>query len=231
MTRSQLTAIAIDKLKPKAVRYEVADSQRGLKLVVFPSGEKSFICRYRFNGVMRKLTFGGIALVAARKAAADALFEVHQGRDPALAKQASKRKAAAVAAETVQAICERYLAAADGAARLRGLDHRKAIFARLIYPAIGSIPIDALRRGQVVELLGKSQKERGDRISDLTVAYLRCALNWYAKRADDFRTPLIAGMGRYNAVENARARVLTDPELRKIWIASEPTNGRFDPVH
>lgn len=37
-----LTSIAIDNLKPHAARYEVPDGgQRGLLLVVFPSGKKS----------------------------------------------------------------------------------------------------------------------------------------------------------------------------------------------
>ena len=90
-----LTAIAVDKLKAKPDRYEVADaSQRGLLVAVFPSGKKSFIVRYRFGGVKRKLTLGGVSLAAARKAAAAALYEVHEGRDPAEAKKATKAKAA-----------------------------------------------------------------------------------------------------------------------------------------
>ncbi|MGC1623493.1 MAG: Arm DNA-binding domain-containing protein, partial [Pseudolabrys sp.] len=61
-----LTTIAIDKLSAKPARYEVPDgAQRGLLLVVFPSGKKSFIVRYRFAGMKRKLTLGGIGLAAA----------------------------------------------------------------------------------------------------------------------------------------------------------------------
>ena len=86
-----LTAIAIEKLRPKANRYEVPDGgQRGLLVAVFPSGKKSFIVRYRFGGVKRKLTLGGVGLAAARKAAAAALYEVHEGRDPAEAKKATQ---------------------------------------------------------------------------------------------------------------------------------------------
>src|SRR5262249_34910469 len=104
-----LTAIAVDKLKPKPTRYEISDSgQRGLLIVVFPSGKKSFIVRYRFGGVKRKLTLGGISLAAARKAAAAALYDVHEGRDPALAKKEMQAKAATIKAETVQWLCEQY---------------------------------------------------------------------------------------------------------------------------
>ncbi|MGB8280620.1 MAG: Arm DNA-binding domain-containing protein, partial [Pseudolabrys sp.] len=96
-----LTAIAVDKLRPKASRYEIPDGgQRGLLVVVFPSGKKSFIVRYRYGGIKRKLTLGGINLAAARKAAAAALYEVHEGSDPAEAKKATKVKAVHARANT-----------------------------------------------------------------------------------------------------------------------------------
>src|SRR5262245_49269647 len=217
-----LTAIAVDRLKPKASRYEVPDgAQRGLLLCVFPSGQKSFIVRYRFGGRKRKLTLGGVGLAAARKAAAAALYEVHEGRDPCLVKQDTKTKAADSAANTVQAICKKYLAAKDGGAKLRTVAEREKTFERLVYPALGAVPIDALKRSQVVALLDRIQNRSGDRMADATLAYLRKVFNWHARRVDDFRTPLVKGMGRYNATERARSRTLSDAELRAIWNASE----------
>lgn len=218
-----LTAVAVDKLKRKATRYEVPDGgQRGLLVAVFPSGQKSFIVRYRFGGVKRKLTLGGVSLAAARKAAAAALYEVHEGRDPAEAKKATRAKAAGAAANTVQAVCERYLAAKDGGGKLRTADDRRRDFERLVYPTIGKVPIDTLRRSQIVTLLDMVQDSSGDRMADLTLAYLRKALNWHAGRVDDFNSPIVKGMGRYNGKEQARSRTLTDDELRAIWQATEP---------
>jgi hypothetical protein len=132
MTKA-LTAVAVDKLKRKTTRYEVPDGgQRGLLVVVFPSGKKSFIVRYRYGCVKRKLTLGGISLAAARKAAAAALYEVHEGRDPAEAKKISKATAAGAAANTVRAVCENYLAAKDGGGKLRTANERKKTFERLV---------------------------------------------------------------------------------------------------
>jgi integrase len=220
-----LTAIAVEKLKPRPSRYEVPDgAQRGLLVVVFPSGTKSFIVRYRVGGVKRKLTLGGITLAAARKAAAEALYAVHEGRDPAEANRAAKAKATAAAANTVKAICERYLAAPDGGAKIRTADERRKTFERLVYPAIGRVPVSALKRSQVVALLDKIQKASGDRTADATLAYLRRVFNWHAGRSDDFRSPLVKGMGRYNATERQRTRTLSDDELRHVWMATgEPT--------
>ena len=124
-----LTAIRVEKLKAKPGRYEVPDAgQRGLLVAVFPSGKKSFIVRYRFGGIKRKLTLGGVSLAAARKAAAAALYEVHEGRDPAQAKKDTKAKASEAAADTVQALCENYLKR-EGA-KLRTVEDRRRDLAR-----------------------------------------------------------------------------------------------------
>lgn len=227
-----LTAIAVDKLKAKPSRYEVPDAgQRGLLVAVFPSGKKSFIVRYRFGGVKRKLTLGGVGLAAARKAAAAALYEVHEGRDPAEAKKATKAKVAGAAANTVQAICERYLAAKDGGGKLRTADDRKRDFERLVYPEIGDEPIGTLKRSQIIDLLDKIQGKSGDRMADLTLAYLRKVLNWHASRVDDFNSPIVKGMGRYNGKEQERSRALTDDEIRKLWAATEPNGKALNPFH
>src|SRR5215831_20919783 len=100
-----LTDIAIGKLKPGAVRYEVPDAgARGLRVVVQPTGRKSFAVRYRnAAGRARKLTLqAGITLAAARKLAADALLEVAQGRDPGTTKRNARRDAGARADDTVE---------------------------------------------------------------------------------------------------------------------------------
>ncbi len=216
-----LTAIAIDKLTPRAKRYEVADGgQRGLKLVVFPSGAKSFVVRYRFGDVKKKLTLGHISPAAARKAAAAALYEVHEGRDPAAAKQAKKAKAADAAADTVEAICRKHLKREGG--QMRTVAARTYTLERLVFPAIGALPITELRRSHIVRMLDKIQDERGDRTADLALSYLRAALAWHATRTDDFNSPIVRGMGRYDNAAHERKRVLNDDEIRSIWAATEP---------
>ena len=50
----KFTETALKKLKPKAIRYEVAEANgRGFRLRVYPSGRKSFIARYRFGAASR----------------------------------------------------------------------------------------------------------------------------------------------------------------------------------
>ena len=55
----KFTETALKKLKPKAIRYEVAEANgRGFRLRVYPSGRKSFIARYRFGAASRVAVYG-----------------------------------------------------------------------------------------------------------------------------------------------------------------------------
>src|SRR5262249_55080159 len=103
-----LTDIAINNLKPRAERYEVSDpGARGWRVVVHPSGAKSFIVRFRINGAQRKLTLTpGLSLAAARKLAATAAHDVAEGRDPTVMKREAAAKAASAKGDTLRAICE-----------------------------------------------------------------------------------------------------------------------------
>ncbi len=100
-------------------------------------------------------------------------------------------------------------------------------FERLVYPAIGDEPISTLKRSQIVRLLDKIQDGSGDRTADLALAYLRKVFNWHAGRSDDFRSPIVKGMGRYVGKERVGTRVLTDDEIRAIWQATEPDPTPF----
>jgi integrase len=186
--------------------------------VIQPTGAKSFAVRYRYGGKPRKLTLtSGISLAAARKAASDALYEVEQGRDPSEAKKITKAKAALAQADTVQAICEEYLAREGH--KLRTASNREATLKRLVFPEIGNQPIHTLRRSHLVRLLDKVEDQNGERSADIVLAYLSRVFNWHAGRSDEFRTPIVRGMRRRNTKEHARNRILTDQELLHVWDA------------
>lgn len=79
----ELKDTTIRQAKPRAVRYEIKDSERpGLRVIVQPSGRKSFVYRYTGpDGKYKKLTLGtyGTMTLAqaidARRKAADALVD------------------------------------------------------------------------------------------------------------------------------------------------------------
>jgi integrase len=223
MTR--LTDIGIRNLKPKADRYEVSDpGARGLYICVFPSGKKSFVVRYRFNGQHRKLTLqSGVSLAAARKLAADAMHELAQSRDPIEAKKIAKTKAASAALNTLANVCDEYIRREHG--KLRTAKQRERWMNRLILPALGSRQIDSIKRSEIVRMLDKIEDKSGQRSADTVLSILRSIFNWHALRDDSFRSPVVRGMGRYDLKANARTRILGDDELRKIWQAADGNGG------
>jgi integrase len=222
-----LTAISIEKLKPGTERREIPDpGARGLYVVVQPSGTKSFAVRYRYGGVPKKLTLQpGISLAAARKAAADALFEVQQGRDPAEIKKAAQAKAVAARADTLRAVAEEYLNRERD--KLRTIDQRRATFERLIFPKLGARPIAEIKRSEIVRLLDQVEDERGGRMADEVLATLRKLMGWHAARDDEFKSPIVRGMARTKPKERARKRILSDDEIRLVWTAAAAMSGPF----
>jgi len=170
----RLTDIAVRNLKPQADRYEVRDAVSPLRVVVQPSGHKSFIVRYRspLDGKPAKLTLtAGILLAAARKEAADALYEVEKGRDPSTAKKAAKAEQRTVAATTFGSVAERYMTLKAGMRRngdqvafngdIRTAARRLRDLERAIFPTLGHKPIAEIKRSEIVALLDKIELESG----------------------------------------------------------------------
>jgi len=216
----KLTALAVVNLKPRAERYEVADAS-GLRVVVFPSGKRSYVVRFRRpqDGRTAKHTLVAKTLAEARVEAATALLEVAQGRDPAKARAEAKLAAAVRRTDAVAAIAESFLAR-EGS-KLRTLAQRRRLFERFVYPALGDRPISEVKRSDVVKLLDTIEDGSGPRQADIVLAALSRLFYWHAARTDDFSNPLTRGMGRAKpAAERARDRVLSDDELRRVWKAS-----------
>jgi integrase len=219
-----LTAIAVKKLKPRADRYEVGDpGSRGLRLVVFPSGAKSFILRYRFGRTPKKLTIGPveIGLAAARVEASKAHYELTQNHDPADAKRAAKeaqRLAALAVQDTFYSVAERYLELEGPKLRSLGMLRQRLV---PIYKALGARLIAAIKRSEIVNLLDCIEAERGPAAAHAAFAIIRRVMSWHAARSDDFRSPVVRGMGRVSVKERARSRILSDDEIRRVWKAAE----------
>jgi integrase len=225
------TDIAIRNLKAGDVRREIPDpGAAGLYLIIQPSGKKSFAVRYRFNGKPKKLTLpGGLTLAAARRLASDALYALEKGDDPAAAKRQAQAKGKAIATNTVQALCETYLKREAGKLRT-GLERRR-VLERLVYPSLGDVPLTDLKRSTIVTMLDDIEDRCGAPMADMTLAYLRKVLSWHASRVDDFNSPIVKGMARYDARSNQGTRTLSDGELRAVWQATDPNTEAPEPFH
>jgi integrase len=227
-----LTDLAIRNLKAGPARREIPDpGARGLYCIIEPSGFKSFAVRFRFDGKAKKLSLGNISLSAARKAAADALHEVQQGRDPTAFKKRVRAERRAIEADTFAAIVERYFQIVCGLRRdgdqltfndtQRTASHRLANLERLVLPVLGNRPVSEIRRSEMVAVLDKIELTNGPAMADKMLGAVRSILNWHAARSDDFRSPIVRGMARTKSSERARQRILTDDEIRRVWLDDE----------
>jgi integrase len=226
----KFTPKTIEHLKPRDHRVEIPDSKAdGLYLILQPSGHRSWAARYRADGRSVKLTLGSwpaVSLHDAREAAAAALKQVKLGNDPAKARQDAKIAAMEAAKSTVASICAAYMKREAG--KLRTADQRESILHRLIYPAIGERPIGEVKRSEIVAMLDHIEDHNGPRAADVALGVLRRIFHWHEKRSDEFRSPIIRGMARQNAVEHRRTRILSDAELRAVWLAaSADSAGAF----
>jgi integrase len=227
------TDLTIKSLKPGSIRKEIPDPGcAGLYVIIQPSGHKSFAARFRFHGKSRKLSLGTLSLAAARKAAAAALHEAKEGRDPAAAKQAAKVERRTIEATTFRSVAERYMSLKAGMRRdgdgkvtftgnIRTAARRLRDLERAILPTLGHRPVIEIRRSEITALLDKIEMESGPVAADRALALIRSLLNWYATRADNFVPPIVKGMARTSTQQQARSRILTDNEIRAIWNSKE----------
>jgi integrase len=221
---ARMTDASIAGLKPKAVRYEVSDpQQRGLRVAVYPSGRRTFVVRYRYAGRPKKLTLqAGISLVQARKLAADALFQISQGEDPAAKKALTDGQK-----DTVQHIAQEFLQRHRG--KLRSVGQYERILLKYVQPTIGKLPINSVKRRDVVRLLDKIEDSSGPSTAQFTLGVVRRLFAWHAARSDDFNSPIVRGMSRVKAGERRRDRILSDDELARVWKVAESDKSAFGP--
>jgi integrase len=230
----KLTALAVASAQPrrdsggKLARAEIADAgAHGLYLVVQASGAKSWALRYRFEGRPSKLILGtaeDLPLAQARAAAASAQLQLVAGVDPAAARRASrtlssKNDAAApiaAVADTVAEQAKQFLTLHGPKLRARTLSQYQSVIDRFVLPAWGALPVQAIRRRDVITLVDTIAVDRPV-MANRTLGVLSKFFNWLMAR-DVIETAPTIGV-EMPGTENARERVLDDNELAKLWRA------------
>jgi integrase len=103
---------------------------------------------------------------------------------------------------------------------LRSAGDTKRLLRTHILPSLGELRIHDIKRRHIAGLLDHIEDKHGARQADICLAIIRKAMNWYATRDDDFKTPVIKGMGRYDAGMSRRSRIFSDDEIRSLWAAT-----------
>jgi integrase len=220
LTPASVRKARVDKGKDRNFFWDTKIPGFGLQVTA--AGHKSFVIQYRAKGRSRRMAIDGVlGLEAARKRARALLGEVAHDCDPLGERRAELSRTR----DTFQAIAESYFAR-EGK-KLRTGEDRRQTLARLVYPVMGTQPIADIRRSDIVRLLDGIEDKNGPVQADRVLAYIGKVMNWHASRSDEFRSPIVRGMARTSSKERARARVLTDDELRAVWKPAEATPGPF----
>jgi integrase len=93
------------------------------------------------------------------------------------------------------------------------------VLKKYIIPPFAGMEFVDVRRKHITTLLDDIEDKHGLRQSDVALTILSSICGWYAKRDEDYASPIIRGMKRYSNKEHARERVLSDGELRTLWQA------------
>ena len=192
----------------------------GFGLLVLPSGHRSWVVQYRSKRVSRRATLKGVLpLDKARKQAMAILVKVADGGDPVL----EERRANEAERNALSAVVDEFFNR-EGK-KLRSAKPMRSTLDRLVLPRLGRLPMDEIRKGDITRMLDNAEDDSGPVMADRALAALSRIFNWHAGRVDDFVVPSLKGMKRTKPKERERDRVLTDDELRRIWIAATSSGG------
>ncbi|MEO8480635.1 MAG: tyrosine-type recombinase/integrase [Acidobacteriota bacterium] len=216
MPTLMLTARFVQSVKPTATRTEYFDEDvTGLALRVTPTGAKSWSVLYRHRGRLRRMTLGServITLASARERARDLLHDASKGSDPAAEKQAGRR------AETIEDLATLYLEK-WAKPRKRSWKADDNLLRRKILPRWRRRAIIDITRQDVRQLV-EAVAEAGAPIVANRVAALLSKLFSFALDRDLVQFSPAVRIAR-PGVEKARDRVLTEEEIRAVWVTFE----------
>jgi integrase len=220
MARKSLSELGVRALKPRAARFAYPDPElRGHFIRVQPSGAKSY-CAVARNPAGKQIwtTIGSTEVLPIAEARIRAREILQRVRDGLTAVKA--------APNTFREIAEQWIKRHAEAKGLRTIPQIKRLLNVHVLSVWGERPFPSIRRSDIAALLDDIEDHHGARQADMVLTVVRSIMNWYATRNDDYTPPVSKGMGRQNQKEHARARMLTDDEIRSIWKAAE-NNGTF----
>lgn len=207
------------------------DEVRGFGLKVTPAGRKIFVLQYRMGGrgTPRRHTigtYGSLTPAQARDIAADLKHQIAKGTDPRQSKiqYAIDREREADPANTINGLIDIFTSKHLSGLK-SGEDVRK-LLEREVRPQWGTRETAHVGRRDVVDLLNDIEDRAGPYARNHATAAIRKMFNWATARNPDLPNP--TGRLAMNPVTE-RDRVLSDDEIREIWVATDRLMSIFCP--
>ena len=211
MARKTLTDKGVAAIKPRAKTYTHSDPMLpGHYVRVTPTGSKSYVAVARDpRGKQIWTTIANAALIGieeAREEAREVIKRVKAGQDRA-------------GLQTFESVANEWLHRHVDAKGLRSVYEYKRLLHKHLLPEWGGRDFTSIKRTDVAKLLDTVEDEAGARSADYVLSLISGIASWYAKRDGEYVSPLIRGMYRHSIKDHARTRILSDDEIRAIWLA------------
>ena len=209
-----LTDTAIrTKHKPQAKPFKVAD-EKGLFLLVAPTGGKLWRMKYRFDGKEKLLSFGAYPdtpLIRAREKRDEARRLLADGIDPSAHRKALKAARAEVSSNTFEGIGREWFSRELPTWAPAQVVKVKGIFEKNLYPWLGHRPITEIKASEMLATLrrmeGRGAMETARRALQYSGQVFRYAIA--TGRAERDITPDLRGaLAKANVQHHA---AITDP--------------------
>ena len=216
LTAKPLTQKIIDFTPLPTTRFILLrdPDQRGLAVRVWASGAKTWTFEYRnpVSGTNARIGLPDGSLAEARARAKEFRAAIANGRDPSAAQMGQK------GVMTVASALDMYeTAVVLKAARATSRRARMASLRKTLVPFF-KLPLADLRKGAIVTRLDQVQVDRGPIARNRAQSEIRHWLGWCHDR--DLVATIALDRVKKAVQEQARERVLTDPEIAAIMRAT-----------
>jgi integrase len=195
----------------------------GLRLICLPSGAASYAVRITVKGKRRREVLGlwnVITLGDARLKAFEVAAGVADDRDILADEKKEKGKV------TLQQLWQQRKESQKDRSE-NTMDEYERMLTADVWPTLGKRPATDITPDEFADLLDKVES-RSKHAARLLKAAISSTYSWGRKRRLVRVNPL-AGLG-FSELGRARRRVLTDEEMKKLWLAIGTTKGLTEPM-
>jgi integrase len=223
--RKKLTVQSIDALKPTpGSQVDYFDTMTpGFGVRVSERGTKTFVYLYSLGGKVRRMKIGRypeMSLAKARTKASDIRDAVREGRDPRVEKQQQKieeaRKKGDIYAAAVEDFIKRY---AIGEKHNRSFKEQRRLLFK-VNEGWHDISVSSITSREIRETLEAIRDDGHGYAANRAFEVLRTFFKWLEYDERVTVDPMRKVRNPFGG-EQARERVWTNDELRRIWLAAD----------
>lgn len=206
-----LSETAVRNSKPREKPYKLFD-ERGLFLLIVPTGGRLWRFRYRFAGREKLLALGAypdVLLKRARDKRDEARRLVADGIDPSVQRQVDK----AALGNTFEIVAREWLKLIEKGVKASTLERERSQLERFVFPELGTRPVGQISTPEVLAVLKKIEARTADtahRVRTSCVRILRYAAQTarpHNVSSDDLKGALAPIVKRHFAAITDPARV------------------------